>query len=58
VKRALVSGSPADGLRRISAGAALLAVGTAGTGPAAMGSVSRALVERADCPVAIVRAMS
>jgi nucleotide-binding universal stress UspA family protein len=56
LKRALVCGSPADGLRRISVGAALLVVGTVGSGPAAMGSVSRALVERADCPVAIVRA--
>jgi nucleotide-binding universal stress UspA family protein len=55
VKRALVAGSPADGLRRISAAAALLVVGTAGTGPAAMGSVSRSLVGHASCPVAIVR---
>jgi nucleotide-binding universal stress UspA family protein len=30
-------------------------VGTAGTGPAAMGSVSRSLVDEAPCPVAIVR---
>jgi nucleotide-binding universal stress UspA family protein len=55
VKRALVAGSPVDGLRRVSAAAALLVVGTAGTGPADLGSVSRGLVDRAACPVAIVR---
>lgn len=58
VKRALVAGSPVEALRRISAAAALLVVGTAGTGPSAMGSVSRGLVDRAPCPVAIVRDLS
>jgi nucleotide-binding universal stress UspA family protein len=58
IKRALIAGAPVDGLRRIGATAALLVVGTAGDGPAAMGSVSRGLVDRAPCPVAIVKALS
>jgi nucleotide-binding universal stress UspA family protein len=55
VKRALVAGMPEAGLRRTARGAALLVIGTAGTGPAALGSVSRGLVEQAPCPVAVVR---
>jgi nucleotide-binding universal stress UspA family protein len=55
VKRALVAGRPAEWLRLASAGAALLVAGTAGGGPAALGSVSRGLIEQAYCPVAIVR---
>jgi nucleotide-binding universal stress UspA family protein len=55
LRRAVLNGSPVDGLRRMSGSAHLLVVGTAGTGPAAMGSVSRGLVDEAPCPVAIVR---
>ena len=35
-------------------GIALLVVGAAGTGLARLGSVTRDLIERAPCPVAIV----
>jgi nucleotide-binding universal stress UspA family protein len=56
VRRAVVAGAPADGLRRSAEGAAVLAVGTAGIGPSPLGSVSRSLLESAPCPVAIVRA--
>ncbi len=56
VRRAVVAGAPADGLRRSAGGAAVLAVGTAGIGPSPLGSVSRSLLESAPCPVAIVRA--
>jgi nucleotide-binding universal stress UspA family protein len=56
VRRAIVASTPADGLRRSAQGAAVLVVGTAGIGPSALGSVSRALLESAPCPVAIVRA--
>jgi nucleotide-binding universal stress UspA family protein len=55
LKRALVAGSAQDGLRRSSRGAALLVVGSTGTGPATLGSVSRGLIGHAGCPVAIVR---
>jgi nucleotide-binding universal stress UspA family protein len=58
VKRAVVGGDPADGLRRVSRGAALLVVGTAGSSITRLGSVSRALVEHAGCPVAVMRVMS
>jgi nucleotide-binding universal stress UspA family protein len=58
VRRAVVAGAPADGLRRSAQGAAVLVVGTAGTGPSPLGSVSRALLESAPCPVAIVRVPS
>ena len=54
LKRALVAGSPEEGLRRTSLGAALLVMGTTGTGPATLGSVSRGLIGHAGCPVAIV----
>jgi nucleotide-binding universal stress UspA family protein len=56
VRRAVVAAPPADGLRRCAQGAAVLVVGTSGIGPSPLGSVSRALLESAPCPVAIVRA--
>ncbi len=56
VRRAVVAGTPVDGLRRSAQSAAVLVVGTAGIGPSPLGSVSRALLESAPCPVAIVRA--
>ena len=56
VRRAVVGGGDAvAGLRRVCAGAALLVVGTAADRTARLGQVSRSLVERADCPVAVVR---
>lgn len=55
VKRALVGGDPVEGLRRVARGAALLAVGTAGSRHVQLGSVSRGVVEHADCPVAVIR---
>ena len=58
VSRAVVAGTPAGGLRQSARGAAMLVVGTAGIGPSPLGSVSRALLESAPCPVAIVRAAS
>jgi nucleotide-binding universal stress UspA family protein len=57
LRRAVVAGTPADGLRRCAQGAAVLVLGTAGNGPSPLGSVSRALLESAPCPVAIVRAV-
>jgi nucleotide-binding universal stress UspA family protein len=55
VRRAVVGGDAVDALRRVSRDAALLVVGTAAgrTGP--LGRVSRSVVERAGCPVAVVR---
>jgi nucleotide-binding universal stress UspA family protein len=55
VKRAVVAGRPAEGLRRVAEGAALLVVGTSG-GAALLGSVSRNLVDRPPCPLAVLRA--
>jgi nucleotide-binding universal stress UspA family protein len=58
VKRAILGRDPGEGLRRASFGAALLAVGTAGTSVTRLGSVSRWLVEHAGCPVAVTRVTS
>ncbi len=58
VRRAVVAGAPTDGLRRSAQSAAILVVGTAGIGPASLGSVTRALLESAPCPIAIVRAVA
>jgi nucleotide-binding universal stress UspA family protein len=52
----LVGADPLTDLRAAAEGAALLVVGTAGTGPAQLGSVARGLVEHAGCPVAVLRA--
>jgi nucleotide-binding universal stress UspA family protein len=54
VTKAVLAGSPAEALRRAAADAALLVVGATGTGPARLGSVSRDMMERAPCPVAVV----
>jgi nucleotide-binding universal stress UspA family protein len=56
VKRAIVAGRAAEGLRRVAHGAELLAVGTSGVGVAPLGSCSRDLLGHAPCPVAVVRA--
>jgi nucleotide-binding universal stress UspA family protein len=58
VRRALVAGPPAEALRRAGHDAHLLVVGTAGTGPADLGSVSRALIDDAPVPVAVIRESS
>jgi nucleotide-binding universal stress UspA family protein len=55
VRRAVVGGEAAEALRRVSRGAALLAVGTEADRASPLGRVSRSLVERAGCPVAVVR---
>jgi nucleotide-binding universal stress UspA family protein len=55
VRRAVVAGDVVDGLRRASHHAALLVVGTAANRLSSLGRVSQALVERAGCPVAVVR---
>lgn len=58
VKRAVLAGRPLSGLLRAAQGARLLAVGDRGRGPAArrlLGSVSHGAVDRAGCPVAVVR---
>jgi nucleotide-binding universal stress UspA family protein len=55
VRRTVIGDDPADGLRRVSHGAALLVVGTAAARTAPLGRVSRSLVESAACPVAVVR---
>jgi len=54
VTTAVLAGRPAEALRRASAAAAVLVVGANGTGLARLGSVTRDLIERAPCPVAIV----
>ena len=54
VSTAVLTGAPAEALRRVAADATLLVVGATGTGLARRGSVSRDLIERAPCPVAIV----
>ena len=55
VRRAIVGGEAAEALRRVSRDAALLVVGTEADRVSPLGRVSRSLVERADCPVAVVR---
>ena len=55
VRRAVVGDDAVDGLRRVSRDAALLVLGTAADRTAPLGRVSRSLVERAGCPVAVVR---
>ena len=55
VRRAVVGDDAVDGLRRASRDAALLVVGTAAGRTTPLGRVSRSLVERAGCPVAVVR---
>jgi nucleotide-binding universal stress UspA family protein len=54
VRRTVVGGDAVDALRRISDGAALLVIGTAADRQTQLGRVSRSLVERANCPVAVV----
>jgi nucleotide-binding universal stress UspA family protein len=55
VRRAIAGDDAVTGLRRVSRDAAILVVGTAADRTAALGRVSRSLVERAGCPVAVVR---
>lgn len=58
VKTTLFYGWPAEHLRRLSSGAALLVVGTRGVGGfmgLMIGSVSLELAATADCPVAVIR---
>jgi nucleotide-binding universal stress UspA family protein len=58
VKRAIFSGRVLPGLLRAARSASVLAIGNRGFGPARsviMGSVSHAVVDRAPCPVAVVR---
>jgi nucleotide-binding universal stress UspA family protein len=54
VRRVLLPGDPEEALRWFARGAALLTVGSTGTGLASLGSIGRGLVTRAECPVAIV----
>jgi nucleotide-binding universal stress UspA family protein len=59
VRRAVFTGSPVSGLLKAARGAALLVVGDRGAGRirrVLLGSVSEAVADRADCPVAIVKA--
>lgn len=57
VKRAVFAGHPLTGLLRAAQGARLLAVGDRGPGAAQLlGSVSHGAVDRAGCPVALIRA--
>lgn len=60
VRRVVVRGHPAVRLAELSAGAALVVVGSRGrgavTGLGGLGSTSQALLHRAECPVAVVRA--
>ncbi|MCZ9881754.1 universal stress protein [Arthrobacter sp. B2a2-09] len=59
VKTTLFYGWPAENLRAVSTGAALLVVGTRGAGGfmgLLIGSVSMELAATADCPVAVIRA--
>lgn len=58
VRRSVMHGAPVDALRTASADAALLVVGARGRGGFTgllLGSVSQSLLNRAACPVAIVR---
>jgi nucleotide-binding universal stress UspA family protein len=58
VKRAVFAGRAMPGLTRAAARAALLVIGNRGFGPARsvlMGSMNHLLVDRAPCPVALVR---
>ena len=55
VRRAVVGGDAVDALRRVSRDAALLVLGTNAERTSPLGRVGRSLVERAGCPVAVVR---
>jgi nucleotide-binding universal stress UspA family protein len=58
VTRAVLAGRPLPGLLRAAQGARLLVVGDRGRGAAArrlLGSVSHGVLDRAGCPVALVR---
>jgi nucleotide-binding universal stress UspA family protein len=55
LRRAVVGGEAAEALRRVSRVAALLVVGTKADRAGQLGRVGRSLVERAGCPVAVVR---
>jgi len=59
-KRALYAGRPLPGVLRAASGASLLVVGDHGYGAAVraiLGTISDGVLDRADCPVAIVHAL-
>ena len=61
VREDIVYGHPVDGLVQASRGSALLVVGSHGRGAlgaAMLGSVSRGVLNHAECPVAVVRSPS